>query len=326
MVGDFFLTNWLMEGMRWLSENVMGGSIILTIVVATLLIKAITLIGDVKSRQSSLKMQSIQPELDRLQKKYEHDPQKFQQARKKLMNQEGVSMFGGCLPLLFMLPLFICFIAAFRFWGYEQMVKMLLQLNENGSTQLFDSFQFAWVRNIWQPDNATVPVLMSAENFFNIANLNKLLYFEHFPQAKEVFFTIFPMGTDGKFTAEAIAKYNELVAPIANQYAGQANGWFILPVLAAGTNFLSMWVSQKRMKSRQLPQGEAAGTANAATNKTMTFLMPVVSFIACLSANAAFAIYWVISSIVAIVTNLVINRVMDNKKAKGPSTVEVKKT
>ncbi|MDD3921143.1 MAG: membrane protein insertase YidC, partial [Eubacteriales bacterium] len=117
MVGDFFLTNWIFEGMHWVFDNVTGGSVFLTIVICTIIIRGISIIGDVKSRKSSVKMQEVQPDLQKLQKKYANDPRKLQMAQQKLMKERGVSMWGSCLPMLIMMPLFFCFIAAFRFWA-----------------------------------------------------------------------------------------------------------------------------------------------------------------------------------------------------------------
>lgn len=42
----------------------------------------------------------------------------------KLMRENGIGMLSSCLPLLLTLPLFFCFLAAFRFWGYEQTVRL----------------------------------------------------------------------------------------------------------------------------------------------------------------------------------------------------------
>jgi YidC/Oxa1 family membrane protein insertase len=47
-----------------------------------------------------MKMQAIQPQLDKLRKKYEKDPQRLNTEQQKLMREQGVSMFGGCLPML----------------------------------------------------------------------------------------------------------------------------------------------------------------------------------------------------------------------------------
>ena len=114
MQNDFFLTTWFLEAMKWLYSNV--NSVFLTILICTLVLKLLTVFSDIKTRTSSTKMAAIQPEIQKLQKKYANDPQKLQKAQSKLMRERGVSMWGSCLPMLITMPLFFCFLAAFRFW------------------------------------------------------------------------------------------------------------------------------------------------------------------------------------------------------------------
>ena len=161
MQGDFFLTTWFLEAMKWVYSNV--NSVFLTILICTLVLKIITLFSDVKTRKSSAKMALIQPELQRLQKKYANNPQKLQQAQTKLMKESGVSMWGSCLPMLITMPLFFCFLAAFRFWGYEETIRLLV---DDNPVQLLESFKFLWINNIWQPDSGIAPVIMSAPPHF----------------------------------------------------------------------------------------------------------------------------------------------------------------
>ena len=310
MQNGFFLTRWCFEGMRWVYYNLTGGHIVLTIILCTILLKLITVFSDIKSRKYSMKMAVVQPEIQRLQKKYQNDPKRLQAEQSKLMKKEGVSMLGGCLPMLIMMPLFFCFIAAFRYWGYEQMVRVLLELNESGTSTLFDSFKFLWVNNIWQPDSGVASVVMSAESFLATPELSQLLFFKENPAALETFQSLGFIVQDIKnIPAEAIAKYNELVAPIVSQYQGYTNGWFILPVLAAGSNFLTQWIMTKSQ-----PQSAQQGS------KMMLYLFPAMSFFFCLTANSAFAVYWIMSSITSLVTNLILN-----KKYPRPAVEEVRK-
>ncbi|MEL7610743.1 MAG: YidC/Oxa1 family membrane protein insertase [Bacillota bacterium] len=298
MQGDFFLTTWFFEGMKWVYYNIAGSHIVITIVICTILLKLITVFSDIKSRQYSMKMAVVQPEIQRIQKKYKDNPKKAQEEQSKLMKREGVSMLGGCLPMLVMMPLFFCFIAAFRFWGHEQMVRVLLELSETGHSTLFDSFRFLWVANIWQPDNGTVSVVMNAQTFLANAEIPKLLFFQQNPAALEAFKNLgFIIADPQNIPAEAIAKYNELVAPLIAQYQGYSNGWFILPVLSAGVNFLSQWILSKSQPA----------TPNN-NSKMMLYLFPAMSFFFCLSANAAFAVYWVMSGLTTLATQLILNK------------------
>lgn len=296
--------------MRWLYETLTNQNLVLTIVIATLIIRALTVFGDIRSRKSSLKMQAIQPQLDKLRKKYEKDPQKLNAEQQKLMRTNGVSMFGGCLPMLITMPLFFIFIAAFRQWGNEMMVKLLITLdgNEEKGLEMFKTFKFFWVNNLWMPDNGLKPVIQTAAEFFSKANekLPRLLYFTEHPEALQKFVDLGFFVGDGAggykiatVTDELTARYNELVAPCLALYAGRNNGWFIFPLLAGATTFVSSWVMQ-----RQQPKNDAAGN----TGKMMQWLMPAMSFIFCLQYNASFAVYWTFSNIFAFFTTLLINR------------------
>ena len=98
MTGDFFLTNWFLEAMRWIysltcaiSESGFG-NVFLTILISTILLRALTIFSDIKTRKSSAKMAEVQPEIQRLQKKYANDPRRFQAEQTKLMKEKGVKL------------------------------------------------------------------------------------------------------------------------------------------------------------------------------------------------------------------------------------------
>ncbi len=302
--------------MRWLYEALTNQSIVLTIIIATLIIRSLTVFGDIRSRKSSLKMAGIQPQLDKLRKKYEKDPQRLNTEQSKLMREHGVSMFGGCLPMLITMPLFFIFIAAFRQWGNEMMVRLILELekNQDAGLQMFQSFKFFWVNNLWMPDNGFSPVVMAAKDFFSKTNatLPKLLYFQDHPEALQKFVDLgfFIKSGDtysiATLTDELAARYTQLMAPCAALYSGHNNGWFLFPILAGGTTYLSTWIMQKNQ-----PKSDA--TAN--TNKIMNWLMPAMSFFFCLQYNASFAVYWTFSNIFSLGTSLLINRSFAKQKA-----------
>ena len=86
-------------------ENKEGLSYVLAIFIFTLIIRLLILPLNIKSTKSNAKMQEIQPELKKIQAKYANDPQKMQLETSKLMKENNVSMFGGCLPALLPLPI-----------------------------------------------------------------------------------------------------------------------------------------------------------------------------------------------------------------------------
>lgn len=86
----------------------------LTIVLFTVLFNILMLPVNLGQMKSMRKQQALQPELKKLQAKYKSDPQKMQEVQMKLYKDNGVSMFGGCLPLLVTYPIFIAMFGVFR--------------------------------------------------------------------------------------------------------------------------------------------------------------------------------------------------------------------
>lgn len=68
-----------------------------------------------KSTKANLKMQSIQPQVQELQKKYKNDPQRMQQELSKLYKEAGANPFSGCFPLLLHASIFIALYNVLRY-------------------------------------------------------------------------------------------------------------------------------------------------------------------------------------------------------------------
>jgi YidC/Oxa1 family membrane protein insertase len=85
------------------------------IVVLTVLINLLILPFRVKTMQSALKMQRIQPQMDAIKEKYKKykvtDPKRNEMNAEvmQLQKDNGVNMFGGCIPTLITMPLLFAF-------------------------------------------------------------------------------------------------------------------------------------------------------------------------------------------------------------------------
>jgi YidC/Oxa1 family membrane protein insertase len=99
-------------------------SLVFSITALTAAIRVITIPLTLPSQQAmkrnSAKMQALQPELDKLKKKYRNEPQKLQEAQLRLYKEHGinpVSSLTGCLPLLIQLPII---------WAFYQSISQAL--------------------------------------------------------------------------------------------------------------------------------------------------------------------------------------------------------
>ena len=161
----FFLTRWFYRLMQF-TYGLFNNSYLMTILVVTLLLRLVQIFPDISNRKTQIKMAAVQPKLNELQKKYENDPQKLRVEQSKLMKEHGVSTLSSCLPMLITLPLFFCFLNAFRCWGNEETIKLMYQTAvaetcsveqqaeaDEEAMDTFKSYKFLWVNNVWQPDN-----------------------------------------------------------------------------------------------------------------------------------------------------------------------------
>ncbi len=78
-----------------------------SIVLVTILIKLLFFQLSAKSYRSMASMRNLQPKIEALRKRYADDKAKLSQATMELYRAEKVNPFGGCLPIIVQIPVFI---------------------------------------------------------------------------------------------------------------------------------------------------------------------------------------------------------------------------
>lgn len=79
----------------------------LAIIVLTIVIRLALLPLTLKQTRSMYELQRIQPKIQELQQKYKDDKEKLQEETLKFYQENKVNPFGGCLPMLLQMPIFI---------------------------------------------------------------------------------------------------------------------------------------------------------------------------------------------------------------------------
>jgi YidC/Oxa1 family membrane protein insertase len=143
-----------------------------------------------KSTKSMMKMQELQPRLSELKEKYKKDPAKLNQETMKLYKQGGVNPLGGCLPLLFQMPIFYALFVVFRstlelrgakfvFW-----LKDLSQMDPYYVLPIVMAATMFWQQKITikDPKQAALVYLMPIMFFF---------FFFKFPAGLTLYWTVF---------------------------------------------------------------------------------------------------------------------------------------
>jgi YidC/Oxa1 family membrane protein insertase len=95
--------------------NYLGHNTVVAIAALTVLINMALLPLTLNQQRSARKMQELQPELEKLKKKYGNDRERLAQEQMKLYREKGINPMGGCLPLLIQLPIWFGLYQAIRY-------------------------------------------------------------------------------------------------------------------------------------------------------------------------------------------------------------------
>ncbi len=83
--------------------DICDGNFAIAVFIFTLLINLAFIPLTIKSQKSSVQQMRIKPKLDALKEKCGDDRQKYSMEMQELYQKEGISMGGGCLPMIFRL-------------------------------------------------------------------------------------------------------------------------------------------------------------------------------------------------------------------------------
>ena len=86
---------WIMKGCYFICRNYA-----IALLLFTILTRLITFPMQVKQQKSSARMAMVQPELQKLQKKYANNQQKLQEEQMNLYAKAGINPMASCLPLV----------------------------------------------------------------------------------------------------------------------------------------------------------------------------------------------------------------------------------
>jgi len=307
----------------------------LTIILFTILIKLVVLPLNVKSRRSTMRMSSVQPKMQELQAKYKDDQEKLNQKLQELYRKEGVNPMGGCLPMIISMFILFAMFYALRTFANEQLVTQFLTFYHNqdiNPATLTDSF--LWIRNLWMPDSPFATYMPDVQSL-QLVDLEvwndisaKLAAAGTIPQALNFANRDAMMAYINDVVTPFIASdvYAPYVAPVTGlgnlsilgiirfTIFKEGNGWFVLPIVS----ILSQLVMQK-----QTMQQTQMAPSQAGSQKTMLYVMTFMSLYFCAIYNSAFALYWVVSNLYAIVETIGMNKYFASQDRKASTAQEV---
>ena len=265
----------------------------LALILFSLIIKLVLLPMSVKSKKSMLKMSRLSPQVKALEAKYGDDKQKYQLAVQQMYKEEGVSMGGGCLwsfiPLIILLPLY---------YVIREPITYMMH-NSRSVSEAIVAFIQASGENLGK--NSYYAQLAAAGHIGDYMDELKALAVTANANLQAMNFQF--LGID--------------LAGIPTFRFWECEGWgeiglFLIPVVSAGLQAASMWLSQK-MNNQVATNADGEQDADAAkaanqTNATMMLMMPIMSLWIGFSMPAAISVYWIAQAVFGAVQDCILTK------------------
>lgn len=296
----------------------LGLAIILFTIVTRLLMMPLAF----NQQKSMQKMQKIQPEMDKIRKKYEKDKtpegqQKMNAELQAFMSKNGVNQFAGCLPIFIQFPIFFAlmylmrqtYLFISRLGGiYEQLALKVME-----APGYIDALKAASA-NIMK--NTDAKILIDLNNVADVQRvLNKFTSVNWyggvikestgFLQSAERSVT----GVLQSLPADSVRGIEEILMQKQNieqflginlvENAGLAFPGILIPILCAGTTFLSTYLMGKQSRGND---------QMAQMQQSMLIVMPIMMGVMTITISSGVGIYWITGSVFQIFQQYIMNR------------------
>lgn len=265
----------------------------LALILFAILVKLVLMPASAKGKKSTMKMSRLTPQMNLIREKYANDQQKMNTAIQELYRKEGVSMTGGCLwsllPLLVLLPLYAVVRQPIIYMLHESMetTSAIMNTIKEAMPDLVNS------GNLYYEQMLAAPLLPQfAEELKGIVSN---------PQTLE--------GLNFQFLGIDLARIPNIAIWNWDNFGWANWGLLLMPVLSVASQFVSMFVMQKMNNSlvtneKGIQDQEAAKESQMnKTNKTMMYIMPLMTLWIGFTVPAALSLYWFIQGVVSTVSD-----------------------
>ena len=274
------------------------------IILFSIIVKALMIPISLKQQKAMKKNQKLQEVMKQLQFKYKNDPEKLNQEVMAMYKREGASPFSGCLSsIVQIILLFSVFLMVRQPLTY--MVKM-------------DSDILSKIETIVQEQNSETRTayqeIAVVQYIKNLDNNNEAV-----------------TEKDGVNILDYKDKINlnmDFLGIDLSQVPTQ--NWkdvktLIIPILYVISSFISIRLSTSITKKKEEKKLITDGESNADeekvnpmedANKTMAWMMPIMSVSIAVIAPLGLALYWLMNNVLMIIERLIYNKILNKEEAE----------
>ena len=255
----------------------------LAIIIFTIIIKLLMLPISIKQQKTMKKSVKIQEKVRQLQFKYKNNPEQLNKATIELYKSEKMSPFSGCLSAI----LQIVILLSVFFFFYCPLTYMK-KVDEGLINQYKDEIKQSQEGQNNQTIYPEIEIIKEKGAQDERVNINMEF-----------------LGLDLSSV------------PISNLSDFRV---YIIPVLYVISSFISIKLSNSvtnKKKNETEEQEPSEMEAIMQANKSMMYIMPIMSVSISMVAPLGLALYWLVSNVLMITEKLILNKVMDSKEEEN---------
>ena len=248
----------------------------LAIIIFSILVKVLLLPLTVKQQKAMEKSTKMQEEMKSLQFKYKNDPEKLNREMMDLYKRENMSPFSGCLSSIVQIILILAVFYLVRS-PLTYMRKVEADVINDYSSKLEQRTNYPEVQIIKEFGNQDQTVYL---------NMNLL-------------------GLDlSSVPSSNLQDFKTLIIPFL----------YVVSSVISMKLTMNMQQTKNKDKERDEQKEETEMDMLQSTNKSMSYMMPIMAFSISLVAPLGLALYWLMSNILMIIERILLNKFVSSKK------------
>lgn len=273
----------------------------IAIILFSILLRIILIPITIKQQKTMKKTTKLQQEMNNIREKYKNNPEKLNQETIELYKRENLSPFSGCLSAILQLVIILAV-----FWMVSQPLTYMKKVQ---NSELFNEYK----QKIEEQSNTKstykeIAVIEMVESDYK--ELINYLNDENIENREE-------LETRKNQLEELRINMEFLGLDLSKVPTQSLNDWkvYVIPVLYVITSFISIRLSTKTQNSQNSSETKSEEQESIEQmNKSMSYMMPIMSISIAAIAPLGLALYWLVSNVLMIFERFIINKFMNSKE------------
>lgn len=269
------------------------------IIIFTIFVKLLLLPISIKQQRTMKKSAQMQEQVKALQFKYKNDPQKMNQEMMSLYKAENYSPFSGCLSaiaqIILLLSVFYLVRSPLTFMKQvpkETIDTYIQQMKEEGKIQNSAYPEIDIIREKG-PENEQVKINMDflGLDLSQIPNQNMQDYRVYIIPVLYIISSVISMKITTAMQKQQNTKKKEAVIDVTEKKEGE-----------------------EVEENKETEKEEETPDISMQTNKTMSWLIPIMAISIAFVAPLGLALYWLVNNVLMIVERIALNKFLKDEE------------